>query len=449
MTEQMHLAVEFSFSHMEGRWRLPGAWVGRTFPDIEMFKELAIVSERGCFDMIFFGDNNGIPSTYGDSLEAAVRWGTGWPRQDMTPYIGALSQVTNHIGFGLTYSSTFMHPYYVARLLNSIDHVTNGRAAFNVVTSSNTASAANFGFDELMDHDERYERMEEFVDVCTALWDSVEPDAMRWDRTSGMLADPSKVHAINHDGKWFKVKGPLNSVPSPQQRPVLIQAGGSPRGMQASARFADIVFAVGDQLPLQVAHRAALDRAVVAAGRDPADVGILWLTQVVVGESEREAKDHLARLFGLLPAEGVGALLSASTGIDFSRVPKRFSLEDLAAQILKNNASPRGAIYELMQERGTDYELTREEFFDAAWRKVMGYDHTLVGDATQVADRMEEIFEATGERGGFMIAHPQVTPRDLVDVVGLLLPELRRRGRFRERYEGSTLRENLGIAPVG
>ena len=199
MKKKMKLAFDLSWTHLQGRWRLPGSWTGRTYPDMTVFKEVASIAERGHIDMLFFGDGTGIPSTWRGSIEEAVRWGIGWPRQDMSPYISVLAQDTKHVGFGITYSSTFMHPFYTARLLNSLDHVTNGRIAFNVVASTRRADAANYGFDQLMEHNSRYERMEEFIKICKALWASVEPDAFVWDRESGVVVDdPSKVQAINH-----------------------------------------------------------------------------------------------------------------------------------------------------------------------------------------------------------------------------------------------------------
>jgi FMN-dependent oxidoreductase (nitrilotriacetate monooxygenase family) len=449
MKPQMRLAFDLSWTHLDGRWRMPGSWVGRTFPDLRMFQEIAQLAERGRVDMIFFGDGTGIPATWRGSPEVAVRWGMGWPRQDMSPFIAAIAQGTQHVGFGLTYASTFMHPFYTARLLNSLDHVTNGRIAFNVITSTRRADAANYGFDELMEHGARYDRMEEFVDVCKALWDSVAPDTFIWDRESGEVADPAKVNPINHEGRFFKVRGPLNSVPSPQRHPVLIQAGGSPRGIRACAHFADLAFGASKPLDLQIRQRHDLDAALIAEGRDPAHVGILWDILVVVGETEQEARARRELLLTSVPLEAAGAFISHHAGYDFSKLPARFSLRELNAEIAATQASPVGFIHNLAHELGEQTEITREEFFEHGLRDATGYHHTFAGSATQVADRFEEIFEATGERGGFMIAHPQATPRELHAVVDFLIPELRRRGRFRTEYEGRTLRENLGVPPVG
>jgi FMN-dependent oxidoreductase (nitrilotriacetate monooxygenase family) len=444
---KMHLAFDLSWTHLEGRWRMPGSWTGRIYPDIAMFKEIASIAERGRIDMLFFGDGTGIPSTWRGSQDEAVRWGIGWPRQDMSPYIAILGQHTNHVGFGITYSSTFMHPFYVARLLNSLDHVTRGRIAFNVVTSTRRADAANYGFDDLMEHNSRYDRMEEFVDVCKALWASIEPDAFRWDRDSGIVVeDPRKVRAINHAGAFFKVKGPLSCVPSPQGRPVLIQAGGSPRGIKASAHFADYVFAANKSTKHNIAHRESLDAELRTKGRDPSQIGILWDIVAIVGETEAEAKRHKEQMLTAIPREAAGAFISHNAGYDFSKLPARFTLGGLNQEIAATNASPVGFVHRMALRYGADTEMTREEFFEHGMRYATAYDHAIAGSAAQVADFMEQEFEATGSRGGFMLAHPPSTPRDLLNVVDFLVPELQRRGRFRTEYEGTVLKDNLRIA---
>lgn len=446
MKTKMHLAFDLDWIHQEGRWRMPGSWTGRNYPDIDIFKEIASMAERGCLDLIFFGDRAGVNNTWRDSTDEAVRWGTGFPRHDMSPFIAALSQVTKHIGFGLTYSTTYLPPYYVARLLNSLDHLSKGRIAFNVVASTHRGGAANYGFDELMEHNSRYERMEEFIDVCQGLWDSVAPDAMVWDRETGVVADPAKVRPINHVGPFFRVKGPLQCAPSPQGRPVLIQAGGSPRGIKASARFADYVFGAGKATKLKVKHRTDLDAALRAEGRDPSQIGILWSIIVVIGETKEEAQRRADRYLESLPMEAVGAWISGSAGYDFSKLPARFKLRELNEEIAATQASPVGLVHMMAHEVGGETEITREEFFERARRVATGYDHTIIGTAESVADLLEEEFVATGSRGGFMMQCPLATPRDLLNVVDFLVPELQRRGRFRTSYESTILRENLAIA---
>ncbi len=439
----MHLGFDFSYTHMGGRWRMPGAWPGRTFPDVSMYEDVARIAERGCLDLVFSGDGTGVPDTWRGSRDAAVEWGMNWPRQDLSPIMVAMSRVTRHVGYGLTYSSTFMHPYYTARLMNALDHVTGGRIAMNLVTSTRPADAANFGFDELMEHASRYDRMEEFVDVCRKLWDSVEPDAMLWDHATGRVGDPAKVRDVSHTGRFFKVQGPLNTPPSPQGRPVLIQAGGSPRGVRASAYVAAHVFGADMPLPLQVRQRAALDEALLALGRDPSAVGILWQTPIVVAETGREAQAQRDRLLAAVPAEAVGAYLSYNAAYDFSTLPARFTLRQLHAEIVAANASPVGFVHELSLRLGPDTEITREEFFHHGLRHATAWDTTVAGTPAQLADRLEEVFEATGSRGGFMLGHIVSLPGDLAAIVDLLVPELQRRGRFRTEYKGRTLRDNL------
>jgi FMN-dependent oxidoreductase (nitrilotriacetate monooxygenase family) len=439
----MHLAFDLSYIHMEGRWRMPGAWPGRTYPDVAAFEDIARIAERGLLDMLFSGDGTGVPSTWQGSRDAAVRWGVSWPRQDLAPLAVAMSRVTKHLGFGITYSTTFMHPYYLARLFNSLDHVTDGRIAFNVITSTRRSDYANYGYDDLVDHDERYDRMEEFIDVCRALWNSVEPDAMLWDHESGRVGDSEKVHDVEHRGRFFKVSGPLNTPPSPQGRPVLLQAGSSPRGIRACAYVADMAFAPDMPLELQIAQRKALDEAVAALGRNPQSMGIVWQQPCVVAETEHEAVARRELLLSAIPAEGIGVYLSHNSGYDFSTLPQRFTLGELHREIIASQASPGGFVRELVTRLGTDAEITRDQFFDYGRMSATSYTRTVAGTASQVADHLEEVFEATGSRGGFMLGHVVSMPGDLAAIVDLLVPELQRRDRFRREYKGSTLRENL------
>jgi len=422
---------------------MPGAWPERTYPDVRTFEEIARIAERGLLDMLFSGDGTGVPSTWQSSRDAAVRWGVSWPRQDLAPLAVAMSRVTRHLGFGVTYSTTFMHPYYLARLFNSLDHVTGGRIAFNVITSTRRSDYANYGYDDLVSHDERYDRMEEFIDVCRALWNSVEPGAMLWDHETGIVGDPAKVHDVEHRGRFFKVSGPLNTPPSPQGRPVLLQAGNSPRGIRASAYVADMVFGADMPLQLQVAQRQSLDEAMAALGRDPQSMGIVWQQPCVVAETEREALAQRERLLTAIPAEGVGVYLSHNSGYDFSTLPQRFTLGELHREIIASQASPGGFVRELVTQLGAGTEIARDQFFEYGRRFATSYERTVAGTASQVADHLEEVFEATGSRGGFMLGHVVSMPGDLEAIVELLVPELQRRGRFRREYKGSTLRENL------
>jgi FMN-dependent oxidoreductase (nitrilotriacetate monooxygenase family) len=439
----MHLAFNFSTTHMNGRWQLPGSWEDRTFPDVTQYEDAARIAERGCLDMLFSGDGTGVPDTWEGKRDAAVTWGVMYPRVDMNPVMLAAARVTKHIGLGLTYSSTFMHPYYMARLMTSMDHMTNGRIAMNLVTSTRRSDAANFGFDELMEHGSRYERMEEFVEVCRKLWDSAEADAMLWDRATGRVADPAKIHDVKHVGRFFKVEGPLNTPPSPQGRPVIIQAGGSPRGIRASAVIADHVFGADLPIATQVKQRAALDAALIDLGRDPATVGILWQTPISVRETRAEAEKYRDMVLTSLPGDAVGAYLSYHAGYDFARLPARFTLREVQDEIVASNASPNGFVHKLGLKYGFDTEITRAEFFEQGLLSSTQYENMLTGTPSDVADKLEEAFEANGCRGGFMIGQCVAVMADITAVVDLLVPELQRRNRFRHAYSGRTLRENL------
>lgn len=440
----MRLAYDLSFTHTEGGWARKGSWIGADFPDVGTFAEVARTAERAGVDLLFFGDGSGIPSTWRGNRDDAVEWGIQWPRHDMSPVIAALAMTTTRIGFGLTYSSTFMHPFTIARLLNSLDHVTGGRMAFNVVASTRGADAANYGFDQLMNHDDRYERMTEFVEVCRELWASVEPDAIVRDRATGRFADPTKVHPLDHRGRYFQVAGPLASVPSPQREPVLIQAGASPRGIEASAEFAELVFGFPTGVTGQLRHRRALDEALVAAGRDPEPVGILWATRVIVGatRSEALARRDLARQWWT--PEAVGVFLSHNAGYDFSTLPAEFGLGELRDAIAEANASPVGFVGQLVAELGAAARMTRAEFFARAVESASGLDHTIVGDPSVVADELEANFTAIGGRGGYMLSTPGPMPSAYAELSELLVPELRRRGALSDS-PGDTLRERLGI----
>jgi FMN-dependent oxidoreductase (nitrilotriacetate monooxygenase family) len=444
LKKQIHLALDLSWTQVETQWRIPGSLVGPHYPEVGLFEDVARLAEKGGFDMIFFGDGTGVPDTWGGGIEDAVTYGVAWPRMDMSPWITAMSRVTSHLGFGLTYASTFMHPFYTARLLNSLDHITNGRMAFNVVTSQRRSDFANFGYDELVDHGTRYERLEEFVDVCRALWDSVAADAFIWDAKTGKVADPAKVKAINHDGRFFKVKGPLNVMRSPQGHPVILQAGGSPRGTKAAAHVADHVFGLTKSIPLMQKQRAELDEAIRLEGKDPDSVGIIWSIRAIVGETQAEAQAMKESLIAGVSREAVGVWLSHNSGYDMAQLPAYFSLAELQRRIIEANASPVGFVGLLAQKYGMDAEISRDEFFQHGLEAATGYATALAGTAVQVADRMEEMFEETGSRGGFMISLSQAAPRQaLLNMVDYLVPELQRRGRYRRTYEGRTLRENL------
>jgi FMN-dependent oxidoreductase (nitrilotriacetate monooxygenase family) len=442
-SEMMHLAIDISFIHSDSKWNVPGGWAGYGYyPNPKMYQDIARIAERGKLDMLFFGDGTGIADSYEGRLDAGVRWGIQWPRHDKAAIIPLMADAAPNVGFGYTCSPTFMHPYHIARLANSLDHITEGRLALNLVTSTRPADHANYGFDQLVEHGTRYERMEEFVDVCQALWDSVERDAIILDHETGVFADPAKVHAINHRGKFWDVRGPLNCLPSPQHHPVLLQAGQSERGIRASAKFADYVFASPNTPEFQQSHRARLDEYAKEFGRSPRDIGVLWSLPICVAETEEEAKAKVERMRKKVPLEAMAADISYNSGFDFSKLPETFTLGQARDLIEAEDASPMGFVQRLILEEGEQVQMTLEELFTRY--RDQSVDKVVHGTPAQLADRMEAIHENGGKNGGFMLSGTMgPSPRSQMEVVDLLVPELQKRGVFRTEYEGSTLREHL------
>ena len=250
---------------------MPGSWVGYDYYSTsEFYEDIARIAQRGVMDMLFFGDTGGTPEDYGGSYEAGVRYGAEWPQHDMAPMIPLMAKAASGVGFAITMSTTYHHPFYVARFFNALDHVTRGRVAWNAVTSAYKNEAANYGFDIMMDHDERYEWAQEFLEVACKLSDNVEKDALVADREKCIFADPAKVHRIDHRGRYLNVRGPLPALPSPQHRPVIIQAGLSGPCMDLAAAYADTQFSTRRTVASMQQRRAALDAKLAKSAVSPA-----------------------------------------------------------------------------------------------------------------------------------------------------------------------------------
>src|SRR6266851_995591 len=310
-------------------------------------------------DMLFFGDNGGTSEDYGGNHHAVVRLGAKWPRHDMTPMIPLLARVASGVGFALTMSTTYHHPFHVARIFTALDHVTRGRIAWNAVTSAYKGEAANWGFDVMMDHDERYLRAQEHLQVACALWDSVERDALVLDRVSGVFVDPAKVHRLDFRGQFFNVRGPLPALPSPQQRPVIIQAGQSGPGMDLAAKYAEMQFSTRRTLPSMKQHRAAIDAKLAAFGRKPRDLGILWSIRIQVASSESESRAKEQHFLDSIPPEAGLIEMSQQFGVDFSTAKPGMRLVDFADQV-KSQKGNLGSFEEMLKT--TDPNMTVTEF---------------------------------------------------------------------------------------
>jgi FMN-dependent oxidoreductase (nitrilotriacetate monooxygenase family) len=437
-SESIHLAADISFLHTDYLWRMPGSWVGYPYYGTsEFYEDLARIAERGVMDMLFFGDTGGTSEDYGGSHEAVVQYGAKWPRHDMTPMIPLMAKAASGVGFALTLSTTYHHPFHCARLFNALDHVTRGRIAWNAVTSAYKNEAANYGFDEMMDHDERYVRADEFLDVAFKLWNSIEPDALVLDREMGIYADPKKVHRIDHRGRYFNVRGPLPALPSPQRRPVVIQAGLSGPGMNLAATYAELQFSTRRTLPSMQQHRKALDAALAAVGRKPRDIGILWSIRIQVADSDADAQEKERRYLEAIPPEAGLVEMSAQYGVDFSTAKAGMRLVDFADEVRAQKGN-LGSFEELLKT--TDPNQSLQEF----GRRFL-VDRILVATGTpkKIADTLEKLHFETGANGGFILGRGYSAMDNIREFVEYVVPELQRRGLAKKKYAGPTLRENL------
>lgn len=437
-SEIIHLAADLSHIHTDYLWRANASWIGYPYygqPDL--YEDCARIAARGIFDLLFFGDSANTSENHGGTHHAAVEYGMRWPKHDMMPLVPLMARAAQGVGFGLTMSTTYQHPFHVARLFNALDHVTQGRIAWNAVTSAYKNEAANWGYEEMIEHDERYVRAREHMLVACKLWDSVERDAIVFDRQSGVFANPRKIHLINHKGKYFNVRGPLPVMPSPQHRPVLIQAGQSPAGIDLAATFAEMQFVGRNTLPSMKAHRKALDERLAAHGRQPRDCGVLWSVRVQVADSEADAIEMERRYIAAIPPMAGLIEMSHMYGLDFSAIPPHTRIRELADAVRSQNVH-WGSFQEIVDTN--DPEMTIEEL---GRKNAIGKTLAIRGTPRQIVDRMEELHHETGKNGGFILAKGLEVPKYLRDFVEYVVPELQRRGLTKTRYEGRTLRENL------
>jgi FMN-dependent oxidoreductase (nitrilotriacetate monooxygenase family) len=418
-----------------GSWRHPATEHG--FLSQGYYQKLARTLEEGCFDLMFFDDRLAMPGIYGGSVADAVRLGARPVKLDLSIVLGVCAAATRSIGLGATYSTTYFAPFHVARTFATLDHLSGGRAAWNVVTSVNDAEAQNFGVEYHLDHDARYDRADEFLEATTGLWDSWDDDALVLDRTTPVFADPEKVHELNYKGDWFQVRGPLTVPRSPQGRPVLLQAGSSGRGREFAARWAELIFTGDPNIDGARKHYADQKERIGASGREPATVKMLPMAYTVVGESRAQAEEReQVFLNDLVDPTASLALLSELMNYDFSSIPLDAPITD---ELIASVSGIRGLVQNLREHIGGTVTLADL----AGHRATLLQGPRFVGTGEEVADQMEEWFHS-GACDGFVIAATHV-PGAYEDVVRLVVPELQRREVFRERYTGSTLRDHLGL----
>ena len=414
-------------------WRHPEAPAGGNM-ELPHFIRVTQAAERGLFDMAFLADGVGI--RFHDEPAGALSRTSKNVQFEPLTLLSALAMVTSRVGLVATASTTYNEPYHVARKFASLDHISGGRAGWNVVTSVTDMEAQNFGLDQAPEKGDRYDRAAEFVEVVRGLWESWDDDAFIRDKESGLNYHPEKLHVLNHGGPHFRVRGPLNVARTPQGAPVIVQAGASEQGRELAAATADVVYAAAQTLADAQAYYASVKGRMAKYGRDPDALKIMPGLMAIPGRTRQEAHDRYEVLQELVqPLVGLGAL--ANYLGDLSAYP----LDGPVPAPMNERFHSRAKIFLEIAARGN---LTIRQLYLAV---AGGNGHRMViGTPADIADAMEEWFH-NGAADGFNILPPWL-PGGLEDVVDMVVPELQRRGLYRTAYEGPTLRENLGLAPA-
>lgn len=430
--DHMHLgAFMRPVSIHTAAWRYPGAFADANF-NFAHYQRFITTLERGCFDAFFMADHLAVLNMPMAALQRSATVSSF----DPLTLLPALAPLTRHIGLIATASTTYNDPYHVARKFASLDHISQGRAGWNVVTSANPHEALNFGRDEHMAHDLRYVRAREFYEVVTGLWDSWADDAFVRDTEQGIYFDSRRLHVLDHQGEFLRVRGPLNVARPVQGWPVIVQAGASEAGRQLAAETAEVVFSAANELTAGQAYYADLQRRMAACGRPAEALKVLPGAFVVVAGSDEQARERKALLDSLVHPDSGMATLSVLLGCDASA----FELDAPLPDIPESNASRSG------REKLVDMARSRNLTVRQLAQYVGGSFSTLelVGSVATVVDQMQHWFESRA-CDGFNVMFPWL-PGGLDDFVDLVVPELQRRGLFRRAYTGTTLREHLGLA---
>jgi len=400
----------------------------------EFYVEMAKAMERACFDYIMLEDTLMVSEALGGSMQAYLKTAMMVPKHDPAPLAALIGAATTRLGVVATLSTLGYHPFLLARLCSTIDSIARGRFGWNIVTSGENAAAQNFGLDELPPREVRYDMADEYLEVVCQLFDSWDEDAVIRDRDKNVYADHTKVRPIHFEGKYFKSRGPLNTVRSPQGRPTFVQAGGSPRGREFAARYADSIIAVANGIEGMKSYRDDVRHRAAKAGRNPDDIKVLFLIAPVLGETLEEARAKLERGMAS-PAfiERALALYSSITDIDFGQ----YDLDEPLPGKLTTNGE-QGSL-DKFQQFGSGKTL-RQLVMEGGNSSSI----ELVGTPDQVAERMGEVMEAVGG-DGFLIKAPfhRVNRRYIIEVCDGLVPALQRHGLARTEYTKTTLRETL------
>lgn len=427
----LNLALQNAGSH-RGAWRHESTQL-QDIHDIKQYLRIAQKAEGARIDSLFIADGLSVETS-------AVQYSPVFGFEPLT-LLSSIAAVTERIGLIATVSTTFNEPYNVARLFASLDHISGGRAGWNIVTTGVERTAFNFGLNQLPPHDERYERAREFTEVALKLWSSWEADALVQDKASGVYAQTSKVNDIHHEGQYYSVRGALNIMRSPQGRPLLVQAGASEDGRKLAARFAELLFTIQQSIDdARLFYKDIKDRAI-AAGRSPGEIRILPALHVIVAENEEDAHRLAAEVQQLAPVQRAVMSLSNLLGIDFSGYPLD---EPFPLLPDRNGGNAYQSFYQMVQKVVENQTVTLRELVQKHW---VGHGQlNIAGTPKQIADIMEEWF-ISGAADGFTVM-PELASGGAEAFLDHVVPELQRRGLFPTEYTGRTLRENLGFEPL-
>lgn len=435
MTRRIHLAgflIAGNCAHSHALWRHPRSTPGG-FLTADYYRQIAASLERGIFDLAFFADRLAVSTQYGGDHAFGLHHGDqDATRLDPLPVLSVMATAGHRLGLGGTRSTTYAEPYHLARSFASLDHLSGGRAAWNVVTSVNQGEADNFGWREPLEHDARYDRADEFLEAVFALWDGWEPDALLLDREGGRYADPAKVRPAAYAGRWIRTAGPLNIPRSPQGRPVIIQAGSSARGQDFAARWAEIVFSIQPDLPRMRRFYDDFKSRLAKFGRPEHEARVLTAIQPFVGVSASEARDKQAVHNALVdPLVGLSTL-SSHMNVDFSRFPLDTPIGDLQVQGMQG-------LFALIRELSRQDALTLADVGRLYGTGVLVPQ--IVGTPAQVTEQLVTIFEERGADG--FVVSPAHLPYGFDDFVDGVVPQLQALKLFPRAYAGKTLRDHL------
>jgi FMN-dependent oxidoreductase (nitrilotriacetate monooxygenase family) len=417
-------------------WRHPEARTDTYSP--EYYQHIARVLENGKFDMGFFDDRLAMPDMYAGDHAETVKNGIRCVKMDAVTCLMSMAAATTHLGLGATYSTTYHEPFHVARVFQTLDLMTKGRAAWNVVTSVNDNEARNMGRDTHTDHAVRYDRADEFMEVVLGHWDTWEDDAIVVDKTNNVYAHPEKVHRLDYRGQYLNSRGPFTVPRTPQGHPVVIQAGSSGRGKQFGARWGELLFVVYRELESGKAEYASIKAAAAEAGRNPDHMKIATLFYPIVAATQMEAEDKRAAYEKLSTEMDQLSLLSEALNFDFAtkELDEPFTDEEI------EGIQGMRAMRDRVMESGIKNPTVRD-FMRITQRGLLSETNTWVGGGKEVADKMEEWFSAPA-CDGFVVG-PTHQPGAFEDFVHYVVPELQKRGLYRTAYSGPTLRDHLGL----